>query len=234
MAAPAASVGKLATLCGVGGNRDLNCNLYPSRTTFKTHLSLVMVSQADQQLEMRPAIGEAATDTALATESPAFAIIDNASQEKTPCAKAETNDKGLSSPLSSFLVESFLSLPWNFFFLAEPPPELPPPLLPDFLEGELYLFVEDELYLLVENEGLVLDDPELSPGVDLTILAILALVLDSSFTSLSKSLWSNLSWTCLSVLLLLSLLAAFSAVLKDEVRYSSTLASRASLIARSV
>ena len=135
IAAPAASVGKLATLCGVGGNRDLNCNLYPSRTTFRTHLSLVMVCQADQQRAMRPAIGEAATDTALATESPAFAIIDKARQEKTPCAKAETKDKGLSSPLSSFLAESFLSsffpwsfLLWNFFFLTKPPPELPPPL----------------------------------------------------------------------------------------------------------
>ena len=67
------------------------------------------------------------------------------------------------------------------------------------------------MYLLVEKEGLVLDDPELSPEVDLTILAILELVLDSSLTNLSKSLWSNLSWTCLSVLVPLSLFAAFKA-----------------------
>ena len=50
----------------------------------RTHLSFVMVFHADQQRAIRPAIGEAAADTAVATESPASANIDKASNENTP------------------------------------------------------------------------------------------------------------------------------------------------------
>ena len=57
IAAAFPSVGRLETLCGVGGNAPENCNLYPCFTTFEIHYLVDTIFQLEIHLEVLPAMG---------------------------------------------------------------------------------------------------------------------------------------------------------------------------------
>ena len=101
IAAAGPSVGRLETLCGVGGNAPENCNLYPCFTTFKIHCPVDTIFQFEIHLEIRPAMGENVAAKASDNDNPALDIIEMDSKENKPKTHDRLKQGGVTYTVAS-------------------------------------------------------------------------------------------------------------------------------------